>query len=90
MQKGAFVNLVTGLVVAALRIFMELIKDSLGPNGILYAFGNMNFLSFASWFFLFCVILITVMKFFIDKRNLDQIKKAQGHGRSYHQPFFDG
>ena len=61
--KGAFVTLVTGLVVAAVRIFMELIKDSLDPNGILFMFGNMNFLSFASWFFLFCVILITVVSY---------------------------
>ena len=59
--KGAFVTLVTGLVVAAFRIVMELIKDSLDPNSFLFHFGNMNFLSFASWFFLFCVILIVVV-----------------------------
>ena len=59
--KGAFVTLVTGLIVAALRIVMELVKDSLDPNSFLFHFGNMNFLSFASWFFLFCVILIVVV-----------------------------
>ena len=55
---GAFVTLVTGLVVAAVRIVLELIKSSLDPEGILFFIGNMNFLSFAAWFFLFCVLLI--------------------------------
>ena len=55
---GAFVTLVTGLVVAAIRIVLELIKGSLDPEGILFFIGNMNFLSFAAWFFLFCVLLI--------------------------------
>ncbi len=59
--RGAFVTLVTGLIVAALRIIMELIKDSLDPNSFLFYFGDMNFLNFASWFFLFCVLLIVTV-----------------------------
>lgn len=72
--KGAFVTLVTGLVVAALRIFMELIKDSLDPNGILFQFGDMNFLSFASWFFLFCVILIVLVSYLSKAPSHDKVE----------------
>lgn len=52
---GAMTTLVAGLGVAILRICLELAGDSVG--GFLYTFGNMNFLSFASWFFLFSVVL---------------------------------
>ncbi len=72
--KGAFVTLVTGLIVAALRIFMELIKDSLDPNGILFLFGDMNFLYFASWFFLFCVILIVAVSFLSKAPSHDKVE----------------
>src|SRR5690606_37089019 len=50
---GAFTTLVTGFVVGAFRIILELIKDDLDPNGILFALGDMNFLTFGAWFFLF-------------------------------------
>lgn len=72
--KGAFVTLVTGLIVAALRIIMELIKDSLEPNSFLFHFGNMNFLSFASWFFLFCVALIVVVSMFSKAPSREKIE----------------
>ncbi|MDA0178442.1 sodium:solute symporter [Mesoflavibacter profundi] len=58
---GAYVTLVTGLVVATVRIVLELVKDNFSTDSILYQFGDMNFLSFASWFFLFCMILIVVV-----------------------------
>ncbi len=58
---GAFVTLVTGFVVGALRIILELFKDSLDPDSFLFLLGDINFLKFAAWFFLFCVILITVV-----------------------------
>ena len=58
---AAFVTLVVGLLVGALRITLELVKGSLDPDGYLYPLGSMNFLSFGAWFFLFCVILIVVV-----------------------------
>ena len=60
---GAFITLVVGFLVGALRIVLELIKDSLDPDGILFLIGDVNFLTFAAWFFLFCVVLITVVSF---------------------------
>ncbi|TDN90365.1 SSS family solute:Na+ symporter [Salegentibacter sp. 24] len=58
---GAFITLVFGFIVGALRIILELFKDSLDPDGFLFLVGDINFLTFAAWFFLFCVILITVV-----------------------------
>ncbi|MFN7116726.1 MAG: sodium:solute symporter [Saprospiraceae bacterium] len=55
--QGAMATLIAGLTVAAVRLILELNKGALDPNGVLYAIGNMNFLTFAAWFFLFSVIL---------------------------------
>ena len=62
-SQGAFVTMVVGFIVGALRIVLELVKDSLDPDGLGYLLGDMNFLSFASWFFLFCIILIVVVSY---------------------------
>ena len=64
---GAYVTLVVGLIVGAVRIILELVKDSFSTDSILYKFGDMNFLSFASWFFLFCIILIVVVSLVTGK-----------------------
>ncbi len=61
--QGAFVTLVTGFIVGALRIILELVKESLDPGSFWFLLGDMNFLSFASWFFLFCIILIVVVSY---------------------------
>ena len=58
---AAFVTLITGLVVGAIRIVLEITKESLDPDGFLYVIGGSNFLSFGAWFFLFCIILIVVV-----------------------------
>ncbi|EIJ39628.1 sodium:solute symporter [Galbibacter orientalis] len=71
---GAFITLVTGLIVAALRIVLELIKESLNPDGVLYYIGHMNFLYFASWFFLFCVILIVVVSFLSPAPSKEKVE----------------
>lgn len=54
---GAYVTLIVGFVVGALRLILELVKDSLDPHGVLFYLGDMNFLTFGAWFFLFCVLL---------------------------------
>jgi len=59
--QGAFVTLVAGFVVGAVRIVLELAKDSFDPGSIWHTLGATNFLTFAAWFFLFCVVLIVVV-----------------------------
>src|SRR5690606_146045 len=56
-SKGAMATLVVGLVIAIVRLVLELSRSYLDPGGILYALGDLNFLTFAAWFFLFCVVL---------------------------------
>lgn len=59
--KGALSTLIFGFIMAALRIFFELIKDSLNPDGVLFKLADMNFLTFAVYFFLICVIVAVVV-----------------------------
>lgn len=61
--QGAFITLIVGFIVGALRIVLELVKDSLDQGSFWFHLGDMNFLSFASWFFLFCIILIVVVSY---------------------------
>lgn len=58
---GAFATLVMGIIVAFLRIALELVKDNMDPDSILYYLGDMNFLTFGAWFFLFCLIFMVVV-----------------------------
>ena len=60
-SQGAFATLIMGIVVATFRITLELVKGSLDPNGLLFHLGDMNFLTFGAWFFLFCIIFIVVV-----------------------------
>ncbi|MBO0343294.1 MAG: sodium:solute symporter [Bacteroidota bacterium] len=62
-SQGAFVTMVVGFIVGALRIVLELVKDSLDPGSFWFLLGDINFLSFAAWFFLFCIILILVVSY---------------------------
>nr|WP_288935207.1 sodium:solute symporter [uncultured Allomuricauda sp.] len=62
-SQGAFVTMVVGFIVGALRIILELVKDSLDPDSFWFLLGDINFLSFAAWFFLFCIILILVVSY---------------------------
>ncbi|MEH6679051.1 MAG: sodium:solute symporter [Sediminicola sp.] len=59
--QGAFVTLIVGFVVGALRIILELVKGSLDPDGFWFKLGDMNFLTFGAWFFLFCIVLTIVV-----------------------------
>ena len=58
--SGALATLILGLVVAIIRIALELAAGAelLDHDGILYAIGTVNFLTFAAWFFLVCVLFI--------------------------------
>jgi SSS family solute:Na+ symporter len=70
---GAISTLVMGIVVAFLRIILELVKDKLDPNGFLFKMGDMNFLSFGAWFFLFCLIFLTGVSLLTKAPDKEQI-----------------
>ncbi len=71
---AAFVTLVTGIIAAAIRIVLEIVKDSLSVDGIGYYIGNMNFLTFGSWFFLFSVLLLISVSYFTQAPALEKVK----------------
>ena len=56
-SKGAMATLIGGLLVAIVRLTLEINKSQLEAGSIFYTIGTTNFLTFAAWFFLFCVIL---------------------------------
>ncbi|MEL6251210.1 MAG: sodium:solute symporter [Bacteroidota bacterium] len=58
-SRGAMAALASGIVIAAIRIILELTKDSFETGSFLHTLGDTNFLIFSTWFFVFSV-LITV------------------------------
>ena len=73
-SQGALATLVIGLIVAFLRIGLELAIDSLNPEGIIYAIAKSNFLTFAAWFFLFSVVLCVVVSLLTPAPKPEQIQ----------------
>ncbi|WP_088341456.1 sodium:solute symporter [Robiginitalea sediminis] len=72
--QGAFVTLISGFVIAALRIGLELAKDSFAPGSLLHTLGDTNFLIFASWFFLFCMALLVVVSLLTPAPSEAQVR----------------
>jgi SSS family solute:Na+ symporter len=73
-SRGAIVTLVTGMAIAFIRIGLELAINSLEPGTILHTIGSTNFLSFAAWFFLFCVILCLTVSWLTPAPSESQIQ----------------
>lgn len=73
-KQGAFVTLVLGFIIGALRIFLELIADDLNPNGVLYHLGTINYLVFGSYFFLISIIILMGVSFVTPAPNLQEIE----------------
>jgi SSS family solute:Na+ symporter len=71
--KGALATLFIGIFVAAIRLILELSKDSLDPSGILFFLGDLNFLEFSSWFFVFSVLLAIVISFLSEVPDEDHL-----------------
>ncbi len=55
--RGAMATLISGLIIAIIRLTLELGKGALTPGSFLHTLGDMNFLSFAAWMFLFSVLI---------------------------------
>lgn len=70
---GAFTTLIMGISVAFFRIALELLKDNFDSDGILYYLGDMNFLTFGAWFFLFCLIFMVVVSLLTKSPDNEQI-----------------
>ena len=73
-SKGAMATLLGGLIIAVLRLVLEVNKNLLETGSLLHSFGTMNFLSFAAWFFLFCVIVCVLVSLLTPAPSFEQIK----------------
>jgi len=73
-STGAMTTLIAGLVVAFVRISLELAVNSLEPGSMLHNLATLNFLSFAAWFFLFCVILCLGVSLLTPAPEYEKIK----------------
>ena len=72
--QGAFVTLIAGFLVGALRIALELAKDHLQPGSLWHTLGASNFLVFASWFFLFCIVLLVGVSLLTPAQSEAQLR----------------
>ncbi|WP_428741939.1 sodium:solute symporter [Tenacibaculum sp.] len=72
--QGAYITLIVGFIAAAFRIVLELIKGSLDPSGIWFKIGDINFLTFGAWFFLFCIVLIIVVSLLTKAPTDEKVK----------------
>jgi SSS family solute:Na+ symporter len=73
-SKGAMATLVGGLIVAIVRLAAEIGKNSLEPGSLLHTFGTVNFLTFAAWFFLFCVIVCVMVSLLTKPPSPQQVQ----------------
>lgn len=73
-SSGALATLIVGLIVAFLRIGLELASDKLDPDGIIYLVAKVNFLTFAAWFFLFSIIVCVVVSLLTPAPAPEQIQ----------------
>jgi SSS family solute:Na+ symporter len=73
-SRGALTTLVVGLLVGIIRISLELAVDHLTPGSLLHLIGSTNFLTFAAWFFLFCVILCLAVSFTAPAPSAEQVQ----------------
>ena len=63
----------SGLAIAAVRLSLEVFKDSFETSSLLYHIADMNFLMFSSFFFLYCVattILVSIFSTTTLKKDL--------------------
>ncbi len=70
---GAFATLVMGIIVAFFRIVLELTKGNFDPDSFLFKLGDMNFLSFGAWFFLFCLVFMVVVSLSTKEPDREKI-----------------
>ena len=73
-NSGAMAVLFSGLAIAAVRLTLEIVGDSLTPGTLLADFANMNFLKFSSFFFLFCVGLAVIVSLATPRPSEEQLE----------------
>lgn len=73
-SRGAMAALISGLIIAAIRIILELTKDFFGEGTFLYTLGDTNFLVFSTWFFVFSVLTVVGVSLLTPAQNESDIQ----------------
>ena len=73
-KRGAMATLVSGLVIGVIRISLELSKNHFEPGSILHTLGNMNFLTFAAWFFLVSILITIVVSLLSEVPSYEKLR----------------
>jgi len=71
-SKGAVTALFGGFIIGVLRLVTELTKDNL--SGVLYSFADVNFLYFAVYLFVGCIVMMVVVSMFTKPPSYDKIQ----------------
>jgi SSS family solute:Na+ symporter len=59
--RGAYSAMVIGFILGILKLTFQMLGDQLGPDNILYQFGQINFLYFCIYLFLFSVAIMVIV-----------------------------
>ena len=71
---GAFTALVSGFSAGMIRLGLEINKASLDTGGILYGIADLNFLYFAIFSFLACIIILIAVSMTTSEPDYEKIK----------------
>jgi len=71
--RGAMTAMTVGFILGALRIILELGRDSLPNPGFLYSFATINFLYFCILLFLFSIAVMVIVSLMTDKPSEEQL-----------------
>ena len=66
--------LASGIVIAAIRIILELTKNSFEEGSFLFTLGDTNFLVFSTWFFVFAVLITVGVSLLTPAQNENDIQ----------------
>jgi SSS family solute:Na+ symporter len=72
--QGAYATLVSGFIIGAVRIVLELTKDNLPDGGILHTLATMNFLTFGAYFFLVSVLILVGVSLATPAQSEEQVR----------------
>src|SRR5439155_446623 len=61
--NGAMAALISGLVLGAARLILELGRAHLAPSGFVHWFATVNFLHFAAYLFVFSVLVLVIVSY---------------------------
>ena len=72
--KGAYSSMVIGFILGVSKLTIQIMKDNFSPDSLIYKFGNMNFLYFCIYLFVFSAVVMVVVSLLTEKPDEQQIQ----------------